>query len=181
MTADADNAIGLQRHTVRVIEHRREWAELFTAEARELRLAAGELAEDIQHVGSTAVAGLPAKPIIDVAIAIRSRDAIPELVERLASRGYIDRGDGGQNGGWLLVKEPKPDIRSFHVHLVETSDPQWRHYLAFRDALRRDAALRDRYAALKRKLAGQFVDNRKSYTKAKHDFIQGVLNELSRP
>jgi GrpB-like predicted nucleotidyltransferase (UPF0157 family) len=181
MTANAHRVIGLQRHTVQMVEHRPDWAELYAAEARELRLAAGELAEDIQHVGSTAVPGLPAKPIIDVAIATRSRAVIPLLSARLVSCGYIDRGDGGQNGGWLLVKESKPDIRTFHMHLVETSDPQWRNYLAFRDALRKDAVLRDRYAALKRGLAGQFADNRKSYTKAKHDFIQGVLKELSRP
>jgi GrpB-like predicted nucleotidyltransferase (UPF0157 family) len=171
--------IGLKRHTVRVVEHRPEWAELFAVEARDLRLAAGELAEDIQHVGSTAVPGLPAKPIIDIAVAIRSRSVIPELAERLVARGYIDRGDGGQNGGWLLVKESAPNIRSFHVHIVERSDPQWGNYLAFRDALRQDATLRDRYAALKCALASQFADSRKSYTKAKHEFIRGILKELS--
>lgn len=169
-------SIGLKRHTVQVVEHRPEWSALFAAEARALRLAAGELAADIQHVGSTAVPGLPAKPIIDVAIAIHSRAVIPELAARLVAAGYIDRGDGGADGGWLLVKEPKPDIRSFHLHLVEASDPQWRNYLVFRDALRRDATLRDRYAALKHELAGQFAGNRRSYTAAKHDFIRNVLH-----
>jgi GrpB-like predicted nucleotidyltransferase (UPF0157 family) len=181
MPAAEHDITGLKRHTVRVVEHRPEWAELFGAEARDLRLAAGELAEDIQHVGSTAVPGLPAKPIIDVAIAIRSRTAIPELAERLVDDGYIDRGDGGQNGGWLLVKESAPNIRSFHVHIVERSDPQWGNYLAFRDALRQDATLRDRYAALKRGLAAQFAGDRKSYTKAKHEFIRGTLKDLSQP
>ncbi len=178
MSARAEMVIGLKRHAVVVVEHRSEWAELFAAEARALRLAAGDLAEDIQHVGSTAVPGLPAKPIIDIAIAIRSRDVIPELAERLVARGYIDRGDGGSDGGWLLVKESQTNVRTFHVHMVETNDPQWRNYHAFRDALCSDAALRDRYAALKRGLAAQFAGDRKSYTNAKHDFIRGVLRTL---
>jgi len=177
-------AIGLKRHTVKVVEYRPEWVALFHAEEVGLREALDDLVEDIQHVGSTAVPQLPSKPIIDVAIAVRSRGVIPELVARLVVRGYIDRGESAGSGGHLLVKESEPSVRTFHLHIVESADSQWRNYLAFRDTLRQDDDLRARYAALKGELAARFAGDRKSYTNAKHDFISEVLHSIlegSRP
>ena len=79
--------IGLRRHTVRLVEHDSAWAALFEDEARRVRDAAGDLVVDVQHVGSTAVPGLPAKPILDLAIAASGSDSIPELVRRLVAIG----------------------------------------------------------------------------------------------
>jgi GrpB-like predicted nucleotidyltransferase (UPF0157 family) len=70
----------------------------------------GDIVVDVQHVGSTAIAGVPAKPILDIAMAVTARGAIPTVVARLCRQGYIDRGDA--DGGYLLVKEPEPDIRT---------------------------------------------------------------------
>ena len=168
--------IGLKRHTVRLVEHQPEWTSLFGAEAKALHDRIGELVVDIQHIGSTAVPGLPAKPILDVAVALRSCDAIPKIVSRLVEGGYIDRGDGGSDGGYLLVKEPEPDVRSVHLHLVEEKDPQWRDYIAFRNTVAEDSGVRGRYARLKRKLAREYADDRKSYTAEKDHFIEEILS-----
>jgi GrpB-like predicted nucleotidyltransferase (UPF0157 family) len=167
--------IGLKRHTVRVVEHDPNWSALFDAERDALQRALGELAADIQHVGSTAVPDLPAKPILDIAVAVRTLDVIPDMVERLTGIGYIYRGDGGDDGGHLFVREPEPDIRTVHVHVVETGNYQWKDYLAFRDMLREDADVRKRYADVKLDLAKRFPDDRKSYTAAKDEFIREVL------
>ena len=167
--------IGLQRHTVRIVEHDPAWSELYAAEARGLRAAAGGLLLDVQHVGSTAVAGLPAKPILDIAVAVQTRATIPGLVQRLTASGYLDRGDGGDNGGYLLVKDSAPEVRTAHLHIVAVADPQWHDYLAFRDRLRVDCGLRNAYAALKRALALRFADDRKSYTAGKEEFIRKAL------
>ena len=167
--------IGLRRHTVQVVEHDPEWASLFEEEAAAICRAGGPLVLDVQHVGSTAVPGLPAKPILDIAVAVRSSGDIPGLVRRLTAVGYIDRGDGGRDGGYLLVRDSEPEVRTAHVHVVERADPQWHHYVVFRDALRRDSAIRERYGELKQRLAAAYANDRERYTSGKSEFIRRVL------
>ena len=173
--------IGLKRHTVRVVDHNPIWSHLAAEACQQVREAAGELITDVQHVGSTAVPNLPAKPILDLAAAMITLDAIPELIEKLTALGYIYRGDGGDTGGHLFVWEPEPNIRSVHLHVVASDDVQWTNYLSFRDLLCEDPAVRGRYAALKHELRTRFPDDRKSYTDSKHDFIRSVLNTNAQP
>ena len=171
--------IGLKRHTVRVVDHDPSWSALFASECETLQRALGDLVADVQHVGSTAVPDLPAKPILDIAVAIRTLDLMPGIIERLTEIGYIYRGDGADDGGHLFVREPEPDIRTVHVHVVETSDTQWNEYLLFRDLCRENQSVRKRYAEVKQALAKQFPNDRKSYTASKDKFIQGVLRDRS--
>jgi GrpB-like predicted nucleotidyltransferase (UPF0157 family) len=167
--------IGLQRHIVQIVEHHPGWAALAATACRDIQRVAGDLIADLQHVGSTAVPDLPAKPILDIAAGVQTPEAISELIKRLPDIGYIYRGDGGTEGGHLFVQESSPDVRTIHLHVVACHDTQWRNYLLFRDLLRRDVAIRQQYAALKQELGHRFRDDRKSYTDAKHDFIRGVL------
>ena len=167
--------IGLRRGSVEVVPHYPGWRDLFEEERRRLNERMSELAFDIQHVGSTAVPGLAAKPIIDIAVAVASPDLISQCRQPLLDLGYIDRGDAGSDGGYLFVKERVPDVRTHHLHLVTIDDPQWANYLRFRDALRADPSLRVAYAALKLELQARFVLNRKAYTSAKNTFVRGVL------
>jgi GrpB-like predicted nucleotidyltransferase (UPF0157 family) len=166
--------IGLRRHTVRVVEHDPEWASRFEEEAATIRRVGGPLVLDVQHVGSTAVPGLPAKPILDIAVAVGSSGDIPELVRRLTAVGYIDRGDGGRDGGYLLVRDSEPEVRTAHVHIVERADPQWHRYVVFRDILRRDDAIRQQYGDMKKQLAAAYPTDRERYTTSKSEFIQRV-------
>ncbi len=171
--------IGLKRHTVRFADHDPSWSALFASERESLHRILGDLVADIQHVGSTAVPDLPAKPILDIAIAIRTLDLVPDIIERLTEIGYIYRGDGGEEGGHLFVKEPEPDIRTVHVHVVESSDTQWKNYLLFPKILREDPSMRKKYADVKQVLAKRFPNDRKSYSSAKDEFIEGVLREIN--
>ncbi len=136
----------------------------------------------IEHVGSTSVPGLPAKPILDIALALADALTAP-TIDRLTAIGYIDCGDKGGDGGHLLVKESSPGVRTVHLHVVAHGDDNWRAYMIFRDALRRCPPLRDAYAALKRHLAAQLPDDRPRYTASKHGFIQSVMRaaELAAP
>jgi len=168
--------IGLKRHTVRVVEHHPGWAARAEQTCRELRRAGGDLIVDAQHVGSTAVPGLPAKPILDIAVAVAKADAVPELVRRLAEAGYVYRGDAADEGGHLFVRESSPEVRTAHVHVVALEDSQWRDYLRFRDLLRQDAEIRREYAELKRQLAARHAGERKAYTAAKNNFVRAVLS-----
>ncbi|MDP2919042.1 MAG: GrpB family protein [Dehalococcoidia bacterium] len=171
--------IGLKRNEVRVVEYRPEWASHYQVEAARVRACAGDLITDVQHIGSTAVPGLPAKPILDIAIAVPDRGAVPVVVKRLVEVGYSDRGYQEATGGHLLIKDREPDVRTVHLHIVETADSPWRNYIMFRDLLRRDPVIRKKYAKLKKRLARNFPDDRKSYTEGKDTFIRGVLNSDS--
>jgi GrpB-like predicted nucleotidyltransferase (UPF0157 family) len=167
--------IGLRRHTVRVVDHDPGWSALFADELETLRRALGDLVTDIQHVGSTAVPDLPAKPILDIAVAIRALDLLPAIIERLTRTGYIYRGDGGDQGGHLFVRESQPDFRLVHVHVVAEDDTQWSDYLRFRQILRQDPDVRKRYAGNKQDLAKRFPHDRTAYTSAKGEFIKRLL------
>lgn len=137
---------------------------------------------DIQHIGSTAVAGLAAKPIIDIAIGVTSFAEAVACVEPVETLGYEYRGEAGIAGRHFFIKnnpdEPDPGLRRIvHLHIVEQDSSAWRNYLAFRDALRTDAQLARRYEDLKRELAKKFTDNTEAYTSAKADFIHDVLRK----
>ena len=173
--------IGLRRHTVRLVDHNPDWADLAARACRQVREAGGALVADVQHVGSTAVPKLCAKPILDLAAAVTALHVLPELVEKLTAIGYIYRGDGADAGGHLFVWESEPDVRTIHLHVVALDDPRWRNYIRFRDLLRQSPSLRTRYAKLKEELRTRFPDDRKSYTDSKHDFIRGVLNAEAQP
>ncbi len=172
--------IGLKRGSVDVVPYQHEWKQLYNEAETVISKQIGELSHVIQHVGSTAVPGLSAKPIIDIAIAVESKNTIPEISKRLEEIGYIDRGDGGQDGGYLFVKDIAPEVRTFHVHVVEINDPQWNNYLSFRDALRTSKELRDNYMSIKQEFKKQFGNNRKAYTSGKNKFITEVLSTTTK-
>jgi GrpB-like predicted nucleotidyltransferase (UPF0157 family) len=168
--------IGLRRHVVSVVEHDPAWAALFAEEAEVIRRAAGPLAREVEHVGSTAVPGLVAKPVLDIGVAVRAAGDIDEVVRRLVGAGYLDLGDQGREGGYLLARESEPDVRTVHLHIVTSEDEQWSGYLSFRNALRHDARLREEYAALKSALVAQYPQDREQYTQGKQGFIRRVLS-----
>ena len=168
--------IGLKRHSVVLAEHHQEWAEFFASEKEMLRKIIGEEVIAIEHVGSTAVPGLPAKPIIDIAVAVSSIEAIPALSQKMSTIGYLYRGDAGEDGGHLFIRESAPGVRISHLHFVAQTDPQWSQYLAFRDLLQNDLTARGKYADLKNRLVANHKDDRRSYTAAKSEFIKTLLN-----
>lgn len=167
--------IGLERGTVRVVPPDNEWPAAFAQERHRLCERIGHLVLDIQHVGSTAVPGLAAKPIIDIAVAVASLVDVQRCRPLLIELGYLDRGDRGREGGYVFVKERAPEVRTHHFHMVTIDDPQWASYLLFRDRLRTDAVLREEYTSLKRKLQERFACDRQGYTAAKDAFIHRVL------
>lgn len=139
--------------------------------ARRLESALGELAIAVEHVGSTAVPGLAAKPILDVAVGLAPGTCTENVMVALEPLGLIHRGDKGDSGGVLFVMEDKPEHRLAHIHVVGYGDGQWRRYLRVRDRLRADPDARAAYAALKQDLAERFPDDRASYTAGKDSFL----------
>ncbi len=156
------------------------WAREFGSERRRLADALSTVPYEIEHIGSTAVPGLVAKPILDIAVAIDPSCPLTRAFPMLAALGYIHRGDAGARGGQVFVRESSALVRTHHLHLVARDDPQWDNYLAFRDYLRADEAARDRYAAVKRELASRFALDRKAYTAAKVEVIEALLEAARR-
>ena len=138
----------------RLAEHDPRWAERFAAEAEAIRLALGDLAVAVEHVGSTAVEGLAAKPTIDIVVGVTTLDLPEDAVERMVALGYEDARDDSRPGERRFRKGATVP-REVIVHLVEHGGEEWRNDLQFRDALRVDAELAKAYEELKRRLLAE--------------------------
>jgi tRNA threonylcarbamoyladenosine biosynthesis protein TsaE len=157
-----------------LVDHEPEWAERFTSEAAVLREALGDLVLEIEHVGSTAVTGLAAKPTIDIAVGVTTIDLSAEAVARVEALGYADAGNDSRPGERRFRKGAKFP-REVIVHVVEWGGSQWGDYLRFRDALRADPRLALEYEALKRRLLAEHGEYRGV---DKEELIGRVLDRL---
>jgi GrpB-like predicted nucleotidyltransferase (UPF0157 family) len=137
--------------------------------------ALGALAAAIQHVGSTAVPGLAAKPTIDLVVRLAAPDDLPAAIERLAGLGYAHEGDFGIVGREAFATPPGYGVHDHHLYVCA---PDWGGYddqVVFRDYLRANPDAAGAYAALKRSLAERHRDNRTAYTDGKAAFVRRVL------
>lgn len=151
------------------------WPEAFARERDAIVAALGEATRSvvaIEHVGSTSVPGLAAKPVIDIAIGVREvADGVP-CITPMVALGYECRGEGGVPGR-IYFRKGQP--RSHHIHLVPHDGAFWREHMTFRDLLRARPDLVEEYARLKRELAARYGADRIGYTDAKTPFIQSAL------
>lgn len=170
--------LGLLPHEVALSEPVRAWADEFEQEKRRLAEVLGDLVVAIEHVGSTAVPALRAKPIIDIAIAVAPGFDIATISSRLEAAGYEFAVNAGTNGGYIFFREARGGMRTHHLHVIESTDPQWSNYLKFRECLRRDEQLRREYESLKARLARQFPSDREAYTESKAAFIIGAIDSV---
>ena len=164
--------IGLERGVVRLARYTPQWSELYEQEEQALREAIGQLVLDIQHVGSTAIPGIVAKPILDIAIAVPSFEEAVVCIEPMHGLGYEYRGENGIPRRHYFTKgEP----RTHHVHMLEQENIEWKRLILFRDALRGDPALAKEYGRLKEALEEKFTSNRVAYTDGKAAFVERVV------
>ena len=168
--------LGLQYGTVALVAHTATWSRAFEQERERIGQALRGLRYEIEHVGSTAVPGLLAKPIVDVAV--RGPVVLTAFIPAIERAGLLFRGDKGVEGGHLFVRELRPGFRTHHVHLVAAGDPQWASYLSFRDLLRDNVQARDRYAESKIRLARDHPTDRAAYTAGKNDVVRALLSEF---
>jgi len=161
---------------IEVVDYDPSWPRQFQALAARARTALGSRVLRIDHVGSTAVAGLAAKPIIDLDVLVQST-AVDAAIRTLADLGYAHEGDLGIVGREAF-RSPIGEARH-HLYLMTEGHPEWRRHLRFRDALRADPPLREAYARLKHTLAAQYGDDRTAYSHGKSDFIRAALESMS--
>jgi len=167
--------LGLDKTEVRLAPHDGSWILLGFEECTAVRVLLGELALDVIHVGSTAVPGLEAKPILDIVASVGDRVPIDDVVAALEAGGaYTYEGNKGDDGGLLFVRGPG-SFRHVHVHVVGRSSRAWIDYQRFHTLLVNDTAARARYQSVKRELAARFPRDRQRYTEAKGAVIQELL------
>ena len=171
--------LGLESGIVRVVPYDSRWADLFAREAERIRTALAErhLAIAIEHMGSTGVPSLSAKPIIDILGGWTRAEDLPRIIAALQDAGYVHRGEQGIPGREFFRRG---DPRQYHMHLASLGGTFWRDHLAFRDLLRADTQLARDYDALKYALAERYARNREAYTDGKTAFVQDALREARR-
>jgi GrpB-like predicted nucleotidyltransferase (UPF0157 family) len=159
---------GRERREIVIADYDPEWPRRFARERERIAAVLGERAFRIEHVGSTAVPGLGAKPIVDVLVAVTEPEDA-SLTAALDAAGYE-----------LRVREPahrmfRTPARDVHVHLWAQNDPEIARTLRFRDRLRSDLAERSAYEALKRELAAREWSDMNEYAEAKSPLIEEIL------
>lgn len=168
------STVGLKRGTVVLKKHSPEWAKSFEEEKQRLLELAGDVVVDIQHIGSTAVPNLKAKPIIDMLMGVNSLSDVDSIKSLLEANVYEHRPNGSNELKALFVKGPE-EKRTHYLHITEVGSKVWDDDLAFRDYLRSHPKVVKKYKNLKRKLAEQYADTRELYTKGKAEFIEATI------
>jgi GrpB-like predicted nucleotidyltransferase (UPF0157 family)/GNAT superfamily N-acetyltransferase len=167
----------LEQEPVSISPYDPEWPARFERERTLLEGAIGAwVSGGIHHVGSTAVPGLEAKPIIDILVGVESLESSRACFEPLAPLGYLHAPYLQDEMHWFC--KPHPSRRTHHLHLVPTGSRRFADELAFRDRLRESPDMARSYAELKRDLAVRFRHDREAYTEAKADFVRETLAQL---
>lgn len=158
-------------------EYNPAWALAFEQEKELLIKSLGSKNLKIEHIGSTSVPGLAAKPIIDMVAAVDSFESVQTFVKPLQQIGYEYMPQRMFADRKFFPKGPET-CRTHHLNFVLKDDPeQWQRPIAFRDYLKSHPKTRDAYARLKQKLAKEYPDNREAYTKAKARFIRKHIRD----
>ena len=160
---------GREQRTLVVVDYDPQWPVRFAAERERIAGALGPTATRVDHIGSTAVPGLAAKPIVDILVTVTDPENEDAYVPALERAGYELR---VREGGHRMLRTPARDV---HVHVVPAGGAEERRYLLLRDHLRASPADRDAYAALKRTLAEREWPTMDHYAEAKAPLIEEIL------
>ncbi len=172
--------IGLKTGFVELITHQESWKTNAEHNILLIKTILGSDCIDAQHVGSTAINGIYAKPIIDIAVAVRELNAVFSYIDVLEQNGIIYR-KVEETGQLLFLKgDLNDDIKTHHIHIVRANSSNWHNYLNFRDYMNFFSEKAEEYNALKLSLAEKYPNNRKAYTAGKAEFIAEVLSEAQR-
>lgn len=168
---------GVERYKVRLLPHNDNWDQEFIAVKRMIQDVLSSNALDIQHVGSTAIRGIRAKPILDVAVKVNSFTDLNTA--GMKRHGYEDCGESGVPGRRLFVLRGEGNISLHHIHCYEKDNTAFEDQVRFRDYLNSHPESAKQYEQLKQSLAEKYPEDRMAYTDGKERFIKLIL-ELAR-
>jgi len=172
------NMIGLKRGTVKLIKTKAVWKASFEKEKHKLKKLFGKDALDIQHLGSTAIPGILAKPIIDIGMVVPSLEKARKHIAALKKVGYVKKRETRRDR-LLFTKGPEKK-RTHYLHIGETGSNYVEDMILFRDYLRKNRKAARQYSELKKKLAEQYADNRYIYTENKEEFVKAIVKKAKK-
>jgi GrpB-like predicted nucleotidyltransferase (UPF0157 family) len=163
---------------VHIDDYDARWPELYREEALLIATAIGDDLIAIEHVGSTAVPEMPAKPIIDILAALTTWARFDDVVTNLRELGYVYTAESEADDPNRRVFRKGPTdmslLRTHHLHITDPESLYWRRIIAFRDQLRSDPADAATYVQLKKELVAEFALDSRSYTAGKQEFVTKV-------
>lgn len=177
--------IGLKRGTVNLCPHEKEWETEAQRTILQLKEILGPVIKDIQHIGSTSIPTIKAKPIIDIAVKVDDFKSVLEFEQQLKSKGFHYRSSPNGDGEKQLLfvcgsfYDGTGDMQTHFIHFVLTDSMEWTNYINFRDYLINNISVAKEYEKIKVRLAKQApVDpGREKYLKGKHNFIVYTLRK----
>ena len=165
----------MKRGTVYLEPHQSEWERSAEETIRTLKNILGSVAVDIQHIGSTSIKTISAKPIIDIAVAVNDYEPILRKRNVLEKADIIFRFDERPEQLLFVMGDFEKDTRSHHIHVVLYGSDEWNNYINFRDYLNSNIEAAKEYEAVKLRLAEQYPDDRIAYTDGKQEVIDRLL------
>ena len=164
---------------IELVEYDPDWPDRFASEKVSLEAVLRPwLAGPIEHIGSTAIPGMPAKPVIDIMAPVENIEASRPAISAVARLNYVYFPYRAEIMHWFC--KPSAAFRTHHLHLVPLGSQRWNDCLAFRNAIRSNVDWANEYRALKRRLAAEFKFDREAYTEGKSPFVQRVLSAGAR-
>ena len=167
---------------VEIFDYDKEWPSKFLEERTKIMGVIGDMVVEVEHVGSTAVPGLCAKPIIDIMVGIRKLIDAENCIEPLESIGYeyVPEYEVSIPERRYFRKGPSEmPNKHFHLHMFEHGSDSWKRHLLFRDYLRTHPGAALEYCELKKRLAVKYRLNREAYTEAKTTFIEAIVSKAN--
>ena len=161
-----------------VLPYDEQWKQDFLKIKAELAGALGQLAIEIEHVGSTSVQGLSAKPIIDIDVVIKDYTVLEDIVSALGEIGYLHEGNLGIAGREAFKYDGKEHLKKHHLYVCPEDSPELRRHIAFRDFLRAHPEAAREYSRIKEEGAKQYPDDIGGYIEHKSPFIERIYTEI---
>ena len=170
--------LGVKKGTVRLESYSSEWSKVYEIEKDSLLSIFKSYALAIEHIGSTAIPNLTAKPLIDIAIQVQNIDELP-IIEALTALGYIEK-IGRLSGRQRVFSKAEDGIVTHHLHVIEKGEPAWERKLRFKAILLEQPEVVQAYVALKEELKVKYQHERRKYTEGKAEFINVVLTNYQK-
>lgn len=168
---------GVERYKVRLLPHNEKWNDEFSQVRSQIEAVWSDNVRDIQHVGSTAIHNIPAKPVLDIAVRLNSIQNMD--IDALKQLGYDYCGPRCDRSTYhLYVLRDENQISLRHIHCYDVSDHEFFQLIGFRDYLNSHPDGAKQYSELKKKLADLYPEDRAAYTKGKEDFIRKIYTLL---
>lgn len=170
---------GLKQNKIELVIHDSDWKNQYIKEKELINEILSEYIVDIQHIGSTSIPQLKAKPIIDICVGILSFESIDQIISIMARNDYRFLPNHGSEDRYLFIKSDNGIVK-YHIHIEKYLGNSWNNHIDFKKCLQKDVFVRTNYENIKLQLKKQYKNDRKMYLIGKSKFIEETLKEYRK-